>query len=546
VSGSSSFSTKAFPPFDVVVENGTIIDGSGAPGRPGCVVIKGDKIVNVGQLGSVDARLRIDASGMVVAPGFVDPHSHTDWTIHSNRAAHSTIRQGVTTEIVGNCGITNAPLSARSRRSVENRLRLYGYDGSAGWQSFADYLAEIEEGGTAQNLAWFVGHSTIRAAVGVTNNDPTEGELAMMEGYVDEAMDAGALGLSTGLEYSEGRFAKAEEILQLVLIVGRHDGYYASHIRNRDALILEAVCEFLDVLDASGAHGQLSHLNVRYRTGAPAHAWMDAVDLMTAARSRGLDVQADMTPFEEGLGIMSGVLPGWLMREGSLTAARLLADSAVRERVRKDSDRYWRFMHNSEWDRVRLSHSEQFPELDGLSFPEIAERRRTDEWDAFFDILSAAGEQMEHLEMVGSLFTPADLAEQLRHPLFSCGVDACSSAASTQARGPAQNRLAFSGHIEYLSVHLRQRRTVSLPEMVRKLTSQPASRFGLRGRGRLSRGYFADLVVFDAANVASQSTFMAPAVYPTGVRKVLVNGKLVIDEGRHTGVLAGRVLRHGA
>ena len=218
----------------------------------------------------------------------------------------------------------------------------------------------------------------------------------------------------------------------------------------------------------------------------------------------------------------------------------------MRERVRQDCDRYWRFVHRGEWDRVRLLHSEQFPDLDGLPFPEIAARRGTDEWDAFFDILSAAGEEIEHILMVGRLFDPADLGEQLRHPLFSCGVDICSSSATDRGGDMARTTLAFSGHIHYLSVHVRQRATLRLEEMVRKMTSLPASRFGLRSRGRIEKGYYGDLVVFDPGNVSSGSSFDNPAVYPVGVRAVIVNGQVAVENGQHSGKLAGRLLRRTA
>lgn len=526
---------------DVVIENGVVIDGTGRPGTAANVAVRDGRIVAVGRVTDGDAERRLDASGMVVAPGFVDPHSHTDFTLHANRDAESTVRQGVTTEIVGNCGITNAPVSELSRGSVADALRIYGYDREPTWSSFHEYLSDVERGETSQNLAFLVGHSTVRAAVGVRGQRPTEPEMASMKAHVDEAMEAGALGMSTGLEFREGRLAESEEILQLATVVARHDGFYASHIRNRDARILEAVAEFLKVVELSGVHGQISHLNVRYDTGAPPQAWERAVGLMEAARARGDDVQADMTPFRYGMGDMAGILPPWLLEHGPGRAAEMLADGDVRQRAAADSDRYWRFIHKGQWHRVRLHHSQQFPEYDGMAFPEIAAARGSDEWTCFFDILQAAGEAMEHLEMVGELFLEADLADQLRHPLFSCGVDAYTSSVADSTAGCSP--LSFSGHIEYLAVHVRKNRTLSLEEMIRKLTSLPATRFGLRGRGRIVPGYAADIVVFDPATVASGSSFADPAVYPSGIPFVLVNGELVVDGGRHTGARPGRVLR---
>jgi N-acyl-D-amino-acid deacylase len=505
--------------------------------------VKDGKVVATGSMGDVQASRRIDASGVVVAPGFVDPHSHTDYTVHSNRDADSTIRQGVTTEVVGNCGITNAPVSNASRPAVEERLRVYGFNGPVSWSSFGEFLGAVEDGGTSQNLAWLVGHSAVRAATGVRGEQVSDDDLTVMESYVEEAMEAGALGMSTGLEFREGRLAGHDELLSLAMVVGRHDGYYASHIRNRDAAILDAVEEFLEAVRLSGAHGQISHLNVRYDTGAPLGAWEDAVALMVNARASGLDVQADMTPFQQGLGDMAGILPAWLLEDGPSKAAERLGDREVRRRVREDSDRYWRFLHKGKWHRVRLLHSEQFPELDGLTFPEISDARRADEWDCFFDILQAANGQMEDLEMVGDLFAEDDLANQLKHPLFSCGVDAYSSSADPESAARGRSPLSFSGHTEYLSVHVRERGTVSLEEMIRKLTSTPATRFGLKARGRIAAGYFADLVIFDPTTIGSEATFANPAVYPSGVAYVIVNGQIVVDHGHHTGARPGQVLR---
>ena len=308
--------------FDVVIRAGLIIDGTGAAGQRRDVGIIGERVTAIGDLGNVESALVIDAENKVVAPGFIDPHSHSDWTVQANRDADSTIRQGVTTEIVGNCGISNAPVSDASKAIVASRLRSYGHDEGPSWASFEEYLGDVSSGGTAQNLAFFVGHSTIRVAAGAGPRPATDEQLDKMADYVDEAMDAGALGMSTGLEYSDGRFAGTDEIAKLVAAVGRRNGYYASHIRNRDAHLLDAVSEFLGFVKASGAAGQISHLNVREDTGAPPRGWQTAVEMLEAARQDGMDVEADTTPFPQGLGLMIGLLPDWLLQDGFEAAAR--------------------------------------------------------------------------------------------------------------------------------------------------------------------------------------------------------------------------------
>lgn len=528
--------------FDIVIRAGLVVDGTGRPGQRADVGILGERVTAVGELGGAEAAQVVDAEGKVVAPGFVDPHSHSDWTVQANRDADSTIRQGVTTEIVGNCGISNAPVSEASEAIVASRLSSYGHPGRPTWRSFDEYLSEVSSGGTAQNLAFFVGLSTVRAAVGVGPRRAIADEVDKMEAYVLEAMGAGALGMSTGLEYSDGRYAGPGEISQLASAVARHNGYYASHIRNRDAHLLDAVDEFLSVIRSSGVAGQISHLNVREGTGAPPDGWHRAVDMMGTARQDGLDVEADTTPFLQGLGLMIGLLPEWLLADGFEAAAQRLSDRSVRNRLRSDCDRYWRFINKGQWRRVRLQSSPQFPEWAGLRFPEIAELAGKDEWDCYFDIMAAGGKDMGDLCMVGDLFTEQHLAEMVSHPLFSLGVDTTSSSIKAPLAGITCSPLPYRGHVEYLMHHVREKKTLTLEEAVHKMSGKPAERFGLDGRGSLRDGSYADVVVFDLSALDSMSTFEHPAAYPEGIDAVFVNGKLVVDHGAHTGARAGRVL----
>jgi N-acyl-D-amino-acid deacylase len=528
--------------FDTIIRGALVIDGSGAPGRKADVGISGDRVSAVGDLDEAEASLVLDAADKVVAPGFVDPHSHSDWTLQANRDADSTIRQGVTTEVVGNCGISNAPVSEASEAAVASRLRSYGYSERPTWRSFEEYLTEVTSGGTAQNLAFFVGHSTVRASAGVGPRPATGDEVEKMASYVAEAMGAGALGMSTGLEYSDGRYAETREVSRLAKVVSTHKGYYASHIRNRDARLLEAVEEFLGIVRSSGAAGQVSHLNVRADTGAPPQGWQRAVEMVEKARREGIDVEADATPFCQGLGVMTGILPDWIMADGFEEAARRLSEPGVRQRLRADCDRYWRFINKGQWHRVRLQSSPQFPEWAGLRFPEIADLAGKDEWDCYFDILAAAGTEMPELCMMGDLFTEEHLAETVSHPLFSLGVDATSSSVKPPLAEITRSPLHYRGHVEYLVHHVREKKTLSLEEAIHKMSAKPAQRFGLTGRGLLREGSYADVVVFDFSALNSTSTFEHPAVYPEGIDAVFVNGRLVMDHGTQTGARPGRVL----
>lgn len=263
---------------------------------------------------------------------------------------------------------------------------------------------------------------------------------------------------------------------------------------------------------------------------------------MADSRTSGLDVEADTTPFNQGLGLMIGILPEWLIAGGLNQASQALMDGNVRKRLRLDCDRYWRFVHRGEWQRVRLQGSPQFPELAGLAFPDIAKQLGKDEWDCYFDILAAAGEHMGSLILIGELFSDEHLAEMISHPLFSLGVDQYSLASSGPLAEAVRNPLAFCGHVHYLSHHVARNHTLSLEEAVRKMTSMPARRFGLEGRGEIRRGHWADVAVLDVDLLNDGATFDDPVRHASGVVHVMVNGQLAVRNGEQTGIRSGRVL----
>jgi N-acyl-D-amino-acid deacylase len=542
---------------DLVIYGGTVVDGTGTAPFPADVLIDGDRIVDVVRRAGGDAGAgrpvpgpaggrAIDATGMIVTPGFVDAHSHSDWSIHTNPTAESTIRQGITTEVVGNCGITNAPLSPRSHDAVRARLAGFGYGGPVTWSTFGEYLDAVRQMGTTPNLAWFVGHSTIRAAAGVSGPVVTEAQRGEMRALVHEAMDAGALGLSTGLEFEPGRTATREELLDLAAVAGMHGGFYTSHIRNRDAALQDAVEEFLDVAQRAGTRAQLSHLNVRHNTGAADGAWQRAVETMERARRDGLDVLADMTPLRDGIGLLAGILPSWLRALPPEAAVAALRDPATRARLRGECDRYWRFIHRGEWHRVRVQASAQHPEVNGLSFPEIAARWKRDEWSCLFDLLADAGTAMDDVTGVSLLFTDDHLAEMAARPDFCFAVDGYTTHVEGPLAARTRHPLGFAGMVHYLTHHVRERGTVSLEAAVHKMTALPARHFGLRDRGALAAGLRADVVVLDFERLEDGATAERPLAYCRGVGHVLVNGVPVVRDGAHTGARPGRVLHRAA
>jgi N-acyl-D-amino-acid deacylase len=526
---------------DLLVRDALVVDGTGSPPFPGDVGVEDGRIAAVGRARAARARRTVEAAGRVVCPGFVDPHSHSDFTILANPTAESTIRQGVTTEVVGNCGWSYAPVSGISRPFVEARLRTFGYDGPACWETFGEHLAFLARAGHSQNLAWFVGHNAVRHAAGVFEPRASEEQLSAMERSVAEAMDAGALGLSTGLEFDPGRAASTAELVRLNRVVGRAGGWYASHVRNRDSELQGSIDEFITIVRLGGTRGQVSHLNVRHESGAAPGAWQRAVETVAAARADGLDVLADTTPFRDGLGQMAGILPPWVLHDGWEEGCRRLRDPAARDRLRGECDRYWRFIHRGDWHRVRLQASPQYPGLEGKDFNEIGALLGRDPWDAYFDILAAAGPGVESLLLIGELFTDEHLAEMISHPLFCLGVDGYTAALGGPLEAVAGHPVCFAGHVHYLTRHVLELGTLPLAEAVHKMTAMPARHFGL-DRGELTRGAPADVVVLDLDRLADRSTIERPLRYVEGVDWVLVNGTVVVEAGDHTGARPGRHL----
>lgn len=519
---------------DIIIKNGTIVDGTGNPVYHADIAIVGDRIDFIGSLNGAESALTIDAGGKYVTPGFIDEHSHSDSSIWGNPEAQSTIRQGVTTEIVGHCGISEAPMTPEARRAgAGGLLTVEGLELPYG--SYGDIFREIDKMGISENLVWFVGHNTLRYLAGISGPTYTEEQFAHMAGMLRESMEAGCCGLSTGLEFDPGRQAETEEVLRLVGIVKEYDGIYASHIRNRDAHVFEAIDEFLDIVRAWRVRGQLSHFNIRENTGAPENAWHRGVAKMHRARvEEGLDIFTDMTPVEFGIGQMSALLPGWATCGGWKTLDRHLSDPETRNRLRTDCDRYWRFIHKGQWDRVRLQSCPSFPEIVGLTFPQIAGLWKKDEWDCFFDILEAAKDKVNSCIMLGRLFSEQMVIDGITDPIFMMVVDGFTTVDSGKMAEKTSIPLHYMGMMYFFSHYVRDLKVMSIEKAVSKVTSLPATHYRLKNRGQIREGFYADINVFDIDRLTVRSSFENPCVYSEGMDYVIVNGVVVLAEGRHT------------
>lgn len=543
---------------DLVLSEGRIVDGCGNPWYRGDVGISGDRIVRISPPGTLHGRRTIPVGDRYIAPGFVDVHTHSDLSLLVNRRAESVVRQGVTTEVLGNCGMSPAPAS---EEHLDDLRHFWGRIAEAPgvswrWRTFAQYLRELEEGGLAINVASLAGHGALRLAVmGWEERAPTPAELVRMQELLEEALQAGAFGLSTGLVYPPGCFAETEEIVALCRVVARYGGLYASHIRGERETILEAVAEAIEIGRRAGVPVQISHNAPKY--GAPCDATAN-LRLVEEARARGQDVTVDNDVHTDLGPALADALPQYLHERSDEELAALLSDPEMRRRIRREIVEEKRpafgpagLLRHSRWDRITIFHAPRTPEAVGRTIAALAEERGQDPFDTYFDLIVANGSEAQALF---DYIDEANIRILLRHP----AVMICSDGQVLAPYGflndpPPYNPCSYGEFPGVLERYVRENPVLTLEEAVRKMTSFPAQRFGLHDRGLLRPGARADVVIFDLARVHDRATNLFPHPYPfenyphrypEGIDYVLVNGVVVVEEGEHTGAMPGRVLRH--
>ena len=542
--------------FDVVIRGGRVLDGTGSPWRVADIGIRGGKIARVGRLGRAKCDRAIDASAKYVAPGFIDIHTHSDIGILVEPSAECAVRQGVTTHVIGNCGDSPAPISERYRELAVRRFEYYLQARDWNWSTYGEYLEFMATRGIGINIAGLVGHGSVRlATMGFEERPPTPDEMRSMKDHIDEAMRAGAFGMSTGLVYPPGCFAATEEIVELAKVVARHHGFYASHIRGERETIVDAVRECIDIGERAGCPVQISHNNPKYggigKSSEIQHLW-------EAARQRGVDVLADNDAHTDFGPPLSHALPQWTQRLSTAELLAMLPDPAKREALKDEiqADRrpgagYVGLLVHDRFDRIWLLRCPQDPTKEGLTIAELAQRRGVDPWTAYFDVI------VEEQDRAVGLFDYMDLEEiksTLQHPLVMICSDGWVAPAEERTLPTAPYQPCtygeFPGILERFVV---KEKVLTLEEAIHKMTGMPAARLGLPDRGQIRPGLAADLVVFDLARIRDRATNLWPHAYPfenyphgypEGIDWVLVNGRLAVEDGESTGARAGIVLRH--
>lgn len=534
---------------DLLVRGATLIDGTGRPGRLADVGVRGDRIAAVGDLSAVDpaeVAVALEGAGRVVCPGFVDPHGHSDASVFLDPALASHLHQGFTTQLSGNCGDSVAPVTPAGRENVELSLASTGL--AARWTTFAGYLDEVERLPLGPNVAFLAGHGTLRASVlGNAGREPAPAEMDEIVGHLEEALEAGALGLSSGLIYAPGMHAPAWELERLVAVTARRGGLYATHMRNEAGGLFAALEEALRTARAAGdgARLQVSHL----KAGAKA-SWGragEAIALLERARAGGLDVAADQYPYTAAATSLQTILPPALLALPIDQALSGLDDWDIRQRVKLEIARGvsgWEDVAGDPgWGGIIVSESKSHPGWAGRSFAALARELERDPVDVALDVLR--DDRLDSWIVVDCMSEP-DVETILRVPWVAVCTDAEGRRPDNPVLGAGvPHPRTYGTAPRVLGRYVRERGVLPLETAIAKLTSVAAARLGLRDRGVVREGAFADLVVLDPATVADTATYQAPHAFPVGIDAVIVNGAIAVRDGVETGAGSGRLLRRG-
>jgi len=530
--------------YDLIIKNGLVVDGTGNPWYRADVGIKDGKIANIGVLPLAKSRGVLDAKGLVVAPGFMDIHTHSELSLLVNPRAESKVRQGITTEVVGNCGSSAAPLNDVLKEEMgktspileDAKLRLE-------WSTMDEYLKRLEGKGTAQNVVTLVGNGNLRVlAMGFEARAPKGDELAEMKRALARALEEGAFGLSSGLIYPPSCYADTRELVELCRIVARYGGIYASHIRGEGESLIAAVKEAIEIGRRSGVPVEISH----HKAAGKAN-WgkvKRTLKLIDEARVRGIDVTCDVYPYLAGSTGLDSVLPPHYWEGGVDSLVGRLKDPETRRRLRREmvkGGRGWSSMLKAGgWGTIMISYCHGHREYEGKKIPELARLNGSNPFDFVFDLLI---EEKASVGIVNFMMREEDLRAVLAHPASMIGSDSSAAAPyGVLGKGKPHPR-TYGTFPRVLGEYARRRGLLTLEEAVRKMTSLPAQKLKLRDRGLIRGGFWADITVFNRGAVMDKATYSMPHTYPVGIEYVIVNGKMVIDRGKHTGALPGRALR---
>ena len=533
--------------FDLILKGGEVYDGTGANGFIGDVAIKDGRIVELAPSGEINEARAVEVmnvSGLTVAPGFIDMHTHSDFTLIADGRAESQVHQGVTTEVIGQCGISCAPVVSHDAIKAVAPWHTEG-TGHATWLGFGEYLDVLNDIDLGVNVMAFVGHGTIhRAVLGGELRAGEPEEVADMARLVDKCMDEGAGGFSSGLEYYPGILAAPEHLVPMCEVAAKWDRLYATHVRNRDTHYDLGFAEAIATARQSGAKLQISHIQPKY--GAPDYAMDHTLEMIEMARRFDCDIAFDVIPHDWAHTLMAAILPKWAQAGGVDEVLKRLADPEMRAKIKVNPQPMWLLVKAEKWSDIVLLNATENKDIVGADFAEIGRMRNCHPYDAVLDILLEEGEAMMACMWSSKSFRNSDVDLCLQQDACAVISDTVAIANDGILKDHVGSLSGYGWAARFLQHYVRERGVLTLAEGLAKITSIPAARLGIKKRGRLKPGFHADICVFDKATIASNVTAKHPRRYASGIAHVLVNGKISMRNGERTPVNAGQVIREFA
>ncbi len=532
------------PQFDLLIRNGRVVDGTGNPWFAADVAVRGERIVAVGKLAGAKATREIDAAGLIVAPGFIDMHSHSDLLLLEDGHAQSKIRQGVTTEILGEGG------SAGPYKGKLDPQKITVGGKELTWTTLGGYFQTLQHSNSAVNVASYVGLDNVwQGVMGKSHERPTSAQFDEMKVLLDEAMRDGALGLSTMLAMPPGSLATTDDLVELSKVVAARGGLFSTHNRNEGTEVLAAIKEAIAVGERAGVPVDIIHVKI-----ADQKLWgrmNEIVDLIEAARARGVNVQTNVYPYTRGNNNLGSIIPPWAHEGGKTQLLARLKDPEARTRMKRDIQAGISGWYNhytavgGDWSRMLVSGKGQW---EGLTMDRVIALRSQgksptpEPLDVLFDLLL---DENGSVPTVYAHHTEDDMRLALSQTWCSIGSDGSAYAIEGPLRRGNPHPRNFGTFPRVLGVYVREAGVISLEDAVRKMTSLNANKLGLEGRGQVRPGFYGDLTLFDPKTVIDKATYEKPFAYNEGIEYVIVNGQVVLDHGQHTGARPGKVLRHG-